>query len=278
MQNPDGRARFVSSNLQGRAATPDPTPYIGRARRAVAGRPLEPLPVRHEPRLVRAVAARDARPHQDRPRVLAAGHRRSAREGRRQHLLLRAAGRSAQSAHHQEPDRRRASCSAAPTRARFDERGWAYFIREVYDSFYPGYGESWPIFQGSIGMTYEQASARGLAFARSDGDHADLSRRRHAPLQRRDRHRRSPRRSNREQLLRDFLEYRRSAIAEGEKGPIREYVLVPGQRSVARRRAGAQSRDAGHRGAPRRGGVQARRADASRPAPTSCRTRSRPGA
>ena len=27
MQNPDGRARFVSSNLQGRAVTPDPAPY-----------------------------------------------------------------------------------------------------------------------------------------------------------------------------------------------------------------------------------------------------------
>ena len=54
--------------------------------------------------------------------------------------------------------------------ARFDERGWAYYIREVYDAFYPGYGDSWPTFQGSIGNTYEQASARGLTFARSDGD------------------------------------------------------------------------------------------------------------
>ena len=52
--------------------------------------------------------------------------------------------------------------------ARFDDRGFAYFIREVYDSFYPGYGESWPIFNGAIGMTYEQASARGLVFTRED--------------------------------------------------------------------------------------------------------------
>ena len=67
----------------------------------------------------------------------------------------------------QEPDRVAATCSAATTAARFDERGFAYFIREVYDSFYPGYGESWPIFHGAIGMTYEQASARGLSFARA---------------------------------------------------------------------------------------------------------------
>ena len=53
--------------------------------------------------------------------------------------------------------------------ARFDERGFAYFIREVYDSFYPGYGESWPMYQGAIGMTYEQASARGLVLKRIDG-------------------------------------------------------------------------------------------------------------
>ena len=52
--------------------------------------------------------------------------------------------------------------------ARFDERGWAYYIREVYDGFYPGYGDSWPMMHGSIGMTYEQASARALSFARSD--------------------------------------------------------------------------------------------------------------
>ena len=39
--------------------------------------------------------------------------------------------------------------SAGPTRAQFDARGFAYFNREVYDSFYPGYGESWPIFHGA---------------------------------------------------------------------------------------------------------------------------------
>ena len=75
----------------------------GRARPAVARRPLQPLPVRHEPRLVRADAARDARPRRALPRVLAARRRRPARDGRRVELLLRAAGRSDQPAHHEEP-------------------------------------------------------------------------------------------------------------------------------------------------------------------------------
>jgi Zinc carboxypeptidase len=53
--------------------------------------------------------------------------------------------------------------------AAFDARGWAYFRREGYDEFYPGYGSSWPIYAGAVGMTYEQASSRGGAIRRPDG-------------------------------------------------------------------------------------------------------------
>ncbi len=51
----------------------------------------------------------------------------------------------------------------------FDRFGFDYFTREVFDALYPGYGDSWPAFHGSLGMTFEMASARGLAGARSDG-------------------------------------------------------------------------------------------------------------
>jgi len=47
--------------------------------------------------------------------------------------------------------------------ARFDVLGYRYFTRETYDAFYPGYGDTWPSLQGSIGMTFEMASPRGLA-------------------------------------------------------------------------------------------------------------------
>jgi hypothetical protein len=110
---------------------------------------------------------------------------------------------------------------------RFDARGFSYFIREVYDSFYPGYGESWPIFHGAVGMTYEQASARGLVFRREDD--SDLAYRdgvlHHftAAITTAETAAR-----NREKLLRDFVDYRRTAIAEGEQGPVKEYVLTPG--------------------------------------------------
>jgi len=39
----------------------------------------------------------------------------------------------------------------------FDQEGWLYFTREVFDLFYPSYGDTYPTFNGAIGMTHEQA-------------------------------------------------------------------------------------------------------------------------
>ena len=50
-----------------------------------------------------------------------------------------------------------------------DRVGQPYFTREVFDAFYPGYGDTWPTLNGSIAMTFEQASARGLVWERKDG-------------------------------------------------------------------------------------------------------------
>ncbi|GLH66308.1 M14 family zinc carboxypeptidase [Geothrix edaphica] len=52
----------------------------------------------------------------------------------------------------------------------FDTRGWAYFSRDVFDLFYPGYGDSWPTFQGAVGMTFEVAGQGGPAYKRQDGE------------------------------------------------------------------------------------------------------------
>jgi predicted deacylase len=51
----------------------------------------------------------------------------------------------------------------------FDERGWSYFVREVFDFFYPAYGDSWPSFHGAVGMTFEVGGSQGLARRRKDG-------------------------------------------------------------------------------------------------------------
>ncbi|MFH0992592.1 MAG: M14 family metallopeptidase [bacterium] len=46
-----------------------------------------------------------------------------------------------------------------------DNVGASYYVGESFDLFYPGYGDSWPTFNGAIGMTYEQAGGSRGAFA-----------------------------------------------------------------------------------------------------------------
>ncbi len=54
----------------------------------------------------------------------------------------------------------------------FDENAWLYFTRQVFDLFYPGYGDTWPTFNGAIGMTYEQGGGGrgGLGIVTAEGD------------------------------------------------------------------------------------------------------------
>jgi hypothetical protein len=53
----------------------------------------------------------------------------------------------------------------------FDQNGWLYFTKERFDLLYPSYGDTYPIYNGSIGMTYEQGGIRaGLGIINEDGD------------------------------------------------------------------------------------------------------------
>ena len=58
----------------------------------------------------------------------------------------------------------------------FDDNGWRYFTRERFDLFYPGYGDTWPTFNGAIGMTYEQGGSgrAGLMVHTVEGDTLSL--------------------------------------------------------------------------------------------------------
>ncbi|MGB5314648.1 MAG: M14 family metallopeptidase [Robiginitalea sp.] len=54
----------------------------------------------------------------------------------------------------------------------FDQNGWFYFTREVFDLFYPSYGDTYPTYNGAIGMTYEQGGSgrAGLGVQVASGD------------------------------------------------------------------------------------------------------------
>lgn len=54
----------------------------------------------------------------------------------------------------------------------FDAQGWLYFTKEVFDLYYPSYGDTYPTYNGAIGMTYEQAGGGfgGLTITTETGD------------------------------------------------------------------------------------------------------------
>ena len=53
----------------------------------------------------------------------------------------------------------------------FDKNGWMYFTKQVFDLLYPSYGDTYPLYNGSIGMTYEQGGiSGGLAVVTRNGD------------------------------------------------------------------------------------------------------------
>ena len=53
----------------------------------------------------------------------------------------------------------------------FDQNNWLYFTKERFDLFYPSYGDTYPVYNGSIGMTYEQGGiSAGLGVINDEGD------------------------------------------------------------------------------------------------------------
>ena len=54
----------------------------------------------------------------------------------------------------------------------FDENGWFYFTKQRFDLLYPSYGDTYPTYSGSIGMTYEQGGSgrAGLGIVKQEGD------------------------------------------------------------------------------------------------------------
>jgi len=124
----------------------------------------------------------------------------------------------------------------------FDRYGFDYFTREVFDAFFPGYGASWPSYYGAVAMTYEQSSARGLKARRTDGSsyHYRDTVRQHfvASIATAE-----TVADNREKLLKDFYDYRVSAIEEGRSENVRSYLFpAVADRAAATKIAGLLTR------------------------------------
>lgn len=58
----------------------------------------------------------------------------------------------------------------------FDTNRWDYYVRDIFDAFYPGYWDMYPSLNGAIGMTFETdgGGTKGLRWTRNDGTVATL--------------------------------------------------------------------------------------------------------
>ncbi|RUO79299.1 M14 family zinc carboxypeptidase [Pseudidiomarina taiwanensis] len=117
----------------------------------------------------------------------------------------------------------------------FDQEGYDYFTREIFDAFYPGYGASWPLFHGTLAATYEMASARGHKFRTVDGDiltYGDGVQRHFiaslATIE--------TAAERRQALLQDFWNYRSMAIELGEKADDRVRIIADQKDPAAARK------------------------------------------
>ena len=113
----------------------------------------------------------------------------------------------------------------------FDRLGFDYFTREVFDAFYPGYGDSWPVFYGASASTYEVSSSRGELFKKQTGETLTYKNtvQRHfvASISTAE-----GVADNHQKLLNDYYNYQTSAIKTGKNNKERVYIL-PNTRNVA---------------------------------------------
>ncbi|MEX2513434.1 MAG: M14 family zinc carboxypeptidase [Cyclobacteriaceae bacterium] len=61
----------------------------------------------------------------------------------------------------------------------FDQNDWFYFTKERFDLLYPSYGDTYPMYNGAIGMTIEQGGSgrAGIGIINAEGDTLTLKER-----------------------------------------------------------------------------------------------------
>ena len=112
----------------------------------------------------------------------------------------------------------------------FDRHDYLYYTKEGFDLYYPGYGDSWPSFNGAVGMTYEQAGGggSGVLVRQTDGSLLSL----------RDRIARHTLSSfttiqtavkYRKKLLRDFYTFWEKSLARAKQSGLKAVIISPTQ-------------------------------------------------
>lgn len=110
----------------------------------------------------------------------------------------------------------------------FDRQGWQYYVRDIFDYFYPGYVDLWPSLSGATGMTYETDGGPELRLRKDDGTvmtfemgiahHFVASIVTIATLA-----------GSKAERLRDYHQFRAEGMAEARTRRMRRVVVAPGR-------------------------------------------------
>ncbi len=110
----------------------------------------------------------------------------------------------------------------------FDANRWDYYVRDIFDLFYPGYWDSFPSLNGAIGMTYETDGGgfKGLRWTRDDGTivtlRSAIAKHYVASLTTLE-----TAAKNRAARLQDFYDFRRTGIDELRSEKLKRIVILP---------------------------------------------------
>jgi Zinc carboxypeptidase len=107
----------------------------------------------------------------------------------------------------------------------FDRYGWQYYVRDIFDFFYPGYIDMWPSMRGGLGMTFESDGGPELKKRKEDGTYTsfEMAIAHHyiASLATLDYAAR-----NRAERLRDFYDFHVTGMAEVQKRPLKRILFT----------------------------------------------------
>jgi hypothetical protein len=112
--------------------------------------------------------------------------------------------------------------------AAFDANRWDYYVRDVFDAFYPGYWDTYPSLTGAIGMTYETDGGgwKGLNWTRDDGTivtfRSSIAKHYVASMTTLETTAR-----NKAERLRDYYDFRAKAMSDHASAKLKRVVIVP---------------------------------------------------
>ena len=110
----------------------------------------------------------------------------------------------------------------------FDANRWDYYVRDVFDAFYPGYWDMYPSLQGATGMTYETdgGGPKGLNWTRDDGTivtfRSSIAKHYVASMTTLE-----ATAKNRVARLKDFYDFRAKGMADNSRSKLKRIVIDP---------------------------------------------------